>query len=123
MELSTDCRAAAWPEHCAGDGALHPEGVSQNPEEQASNALSAGSFQLWVGGRQPPARLISAVAARGMKDRPGSRSCNHGDWGRRGPRQRRPPYPGSLRQSGNGSSQPGGPLPVTLQSRFKETTD
>lgn len=34
-----------------------------------------------------------------------------------------PPYPGSLRQSGNGSSQPGGPLPVTLQSRFKETTD
>lgn len=33
------------------------------------------------------------------------------------------PCPGSLRQSRNGSSQPGGRLPVTLQSRFKETTD
>lgn len=122
MELSTDCRAAAWPEHCAGDRALHPEGVSQNPEEQAFNALSAGSFQLWVGGRQPPARLISAVAARGMKDRPGSRSCNHGDWGRRGPRQ----CCRTLAPCGRaGMVLPSlaALLPVTLQSGFKETTD
>lgn len=102
-----------------GDRGSAPEGMSQSQDQQTFNAILSRQLpELRREECQPPLRRLPRARA-GMRDRPGSRSRNHGDGGGADGGRRCGPLPSA---GGNGSSQPAVRLPVTLQRRFKETT-